>query len=124
MAFLALAGYALDAAFADAVAALAKRHPADDFVQVLHAEAIMDTQPWDYWEAAGAKPKGRAGDLLAALEKVLARNPGHTGAIHLYIHAVEASTKPERALPHAVHAGYELSQDAFAVFVLGAIAFA
>jgi len=61
----------------------------------------MDTQPWDYWEAGGAKPKGRAGDLLAALEKVLARNPAHPGAIHLYIHAVEASTKPERALPHA-----------------------
>ncbi|HEX5629351.1 MAG TPA: hypothetical protein VFX72_07245, partial [Usitatibacteraceae bacterium] len=43
---------ALDAAFADAVAALAKRYPSDDFIQVLHAEAIMDTQPWDYWEAA------------------------------------------------------------------------
>jgi tetratricopeptide (TPR) repeat protein len=47
------------------------------------------------------RPKGRAGDLLRALETVLARNPSHPGAIHLYIHAVEASTRPERALPHA-----------------------
>ncbi len=61
----------------------------------------MDTQPWDYWEAAGTKPKGRAAELLAALEKVLARNPDHPGANHLYIHTVEASTTPDRALPHA-----------------------
>ena len=61
----------------------------------------MDTQPWDYWEAGGAKPKGRAADMLAALEKVLARNPDHPGANHLYIHAVEASTTPDRALPYA-----------------------
>ena len=57
----------------------------------------MDTQPWDYWEAAGARPKGRTADILAALETVLKRNPNHAGAIHLYIHAVEASTSPEPA---------------------------
>jgi len=91
----------LDAAFADAMKAVAAQYPADDTLLTLYAEAIMDTQPWDYWEAAGAKPKGRAGELLAVLEKVLARNPRHAGAIHLYIHAVEASTRPERALPHA-----------------------
>jgi tetratricopeptide (TPR) repeat protein len=92
---------ALDAAYADAMKAVAASYPGDDTVLVLYAESVMDTQPWDYWEAGGAKPKGRASDLLAALEKVLSRNPNHPGAIHLYIHAVEASTKPERALPHA-----------------------
>ena len=61
----------------------------------------MDTQPWDYWEAAGAKPKGRTADILAGLETVLKRNPNHAGAIHLYIHAVEASTTPDRALAPA-----------------------
>ena len=61
----------------------------------------MDTQPWDYWEAGGAKPKGRGAEIVGALETVLKRNPTHPGAIHLYIHAVEASTQPERALPHA-----------------------
>jgi len=92
---------ALDAAFADAMKSVAQKYSRDDTVLTLYAESVMDTQAWDYWEAGGTKPKGRAGELLAALEKVLARNPNHPGAIHLYIHAVEASTKPARALPHA-----------------------
>ncbi len=92
---------ALDAAFADAMKAVAARHAGDDTIQTIYAEAVMDSQPWDYWEAAGAKPKGRAQEMLTALETVLARSPSHAGAIHLYIHAVEASSKPERALPHA-----------------------
>jgi len=91
----------LDAAYADAMKSVASKYPADDTILTLYAESVMDTQAWDYWEAGGARPKGRAGELLAALEKVLARNPNHPGAAHLYIHAVEASTKPERALPHA-----------------------
>jgi predicted Zn-dependent protease len=92
---------ALDAAFADAMKSVTAKYPGDDTILTLYAESVMDTQAWDYWEAGGAKPKGRAAELLAALEKVLARNPNHPGAIHLYIHAVEASTRPERALPHA-----------------------
>jgi len=91
----------LDAAYANAMKSVAEKFPGDDTVLTLYAESVMDTQAWDYWAAGGAKPKGRAGELLAALEKVLARNPNHPGAIHLYIHAVEASTKPDRALPHA-----------------------
>ena len=91
----------LDAAYADAMKEVAARFPADDTVQALYAEAAMDTQPWDYWEAAGARPKGRGAEIVRALETVLKRNPSHPGAIHLYIHAVEASTNPERALPHA-----------------------
>lgn len=92
---------ALDAAYADAMQAVAKRFPRDDTLQTLYAEAAMDTQPWDYWEAAGTRPKGRAADFVAALETVLKRHPTHPGAIHLYIHAVEASDRPERALPFA-----------------------
>jgi tetratricopeptide (TPR) repeat protein len=72
---------------------------------VLYAEALMDTQPWDYWEAGGAKPKGNGQAIVDTLEKVLKRNPQHPGAIHLYIHAVEASTHPERALPYARRLG-------------------
>jgi tetratricopeptide (TPR) repeat protein len=92
---------ALDVAFADAMKSVAAKYPADDTILTLYAESLMDTQPWDYWEAAGAKPKGRAAEMLAALETVLARNPDHPGASHLYIHAVEASTQPDRALPQA-----------------------
>jgi tetratricopeptide (TPR) repeat protein len=68
---------------------------------VLAAEAAMDTQPWDYWQAGGVQPKGRGEYIVERLEAVLKRNPNHPGAIHLYIHAVEASTRPERALAPA-----------------------
>ncbi|WP_284619401.1 tetratricopeptide repeat protein [Aquabacterium humicola] len=92
---------ALDARYADAMAAIAARFPADDTILTLAAEAAMDTQPWDYWEAGGANPKGRGAAMLDLLERVLKRNPVHPGAIHLYIHAVEASTQPEKALAPA-----------------------
>lgn len=90
-----------DAAYGDAMAEVARRFPADDTIQTLYAEALMDMQPWDYWEAGGTRPKGRVGDLIPTLERVLQRNQNHPGAIHLYIHAVEASANPKRALPHA-----------------------
>jgi tetratricopeptide (TPR) repeat protein len=95
----------LDAAYASAMEAAARKFPADDTVQVLYAEALMDTQPWDYWEAAGTKPKGNGAKIVAALETVLQRNPDHPGAIHLYIHAMEASTHVDKALPYANRLG-------------------
>ena len=55
----------------------------------------------DYWADGGKTPKGRTADLVATLESALAANPDHIGAIHLYIHAVEASDRPERAEPYA-----------------------
>jgi tetratricopeptide (TPR) repeat protein len=88
---------ALDRAYADAMVEVAERFPADQTVAVLAAEALMDVTPWDYWEAGGATPKGRTATIVALLERVLAANPDHPGAIHLYIHAVEASDRPERA---------------------------
>ncbi len=95
----------LDAAYADAMQQVAKRFPNDDTIRTLYVESAMDTQPWDYWEPGGAKPKGRGAEIVANLETVLKRTPSHPGAIHLYIHAVEASTTPERALPHAERLG-------------------
>jgi tetratricopeptide (TPR) repeat protein len=91
----------LDAAYAAAMGEAAARFPQDDDIQVLHAEALMDLSPWDYWEAGGAKPKGKTADILRALEGVLKRSPQHSGAIHYYIHMVEASDAPQRGLPHA-----------------------
>jgi tetratricopeptide (TPR) repeat protein len=91
----------LDKAYADAMAEAARSFPANDTIQVLYAEALMDLAPWDYWQAGGSKPKGRTAEMMAALETVLARNPNHAGAAHYYIHAVEASSAPERALPYA-----------------------
>ena len=91
----------LDAAYADATAALSDKYPDDLDLSVLAAEAAMDTQPWDYWEPGGKAPKGRAADIQKRLEGVLAKAPDHPGAIHLYIHLVEASDRPERAEPYA-----------------------
>jgi tetratricopeptide (TPR) repeat protein len=91
----------LDKAYADAMAEAARAFPADDTIQVLYAEALMDLAPWDYWQAGGTQPKGRTAEMIAALETVLKRNPNHPGAAHYYIHAVEASSNPERALPYA-----------------------
>lgn len=92
---------ALDRAYADAMAAAARDFPTHDTIQVLFTESLMDLSPWDYWAAGGARPKNRTAELVAALERVLARNPTHPGAAHLYIHAMEASTSPDKALPAA-----------------------
>jgi tetratricopeptide (TPR) repeat protein len=91
----------LDAAFADAMATLSDKYPDDLELAVLAAEAAMDTQPWDYWESGGKEPKGRGADIQKRLENVLAKDPNHPWAIHLYIHFVEASDRPERGEPYA-----------------------
>jgi tetratricopeptide (TPR) repeat protein len=91
----------LDRAYAEAMGDAAKRFPQDHDIQALYAEALMDLSPWDYWEPGGAKGKGNTDVIIATLERVLERNPDHPGAIHFYIHMVEASAKPERALPYA-----------------------
>lgn len=91
----------LDHAYADAMAAVSRQFPDDLDIAVLYAEAVMDVQPWDYWQPGGKKPKGTSGEALATLERVLAKRPEHPGAIHYYIHMVEASASPERAVPYA-----------------------
>jgi tetratricopeptide (TPR) repeat protein len=85
----------LDEAYAAAMGELAKKRPDDLEAATLRAEALMDLQPWNYYDAKG-KALGRTAEIVAALESVLARDPDHPGALHLYIHAVEASDKPDR----------------------------
>jgi len=87
---------ALDAAYADAMLAVAARFPGDDDIAVLAAEAAMDTTPWNYWEADKQTSIGRSGEAVRLVEGVLARNPGHVQAAHLYIHLLEAAD-PQRA---------------------------
>ena len=91
----------LDTAYAEAMDVVATRFSDDEQIAVLYAEALMDLQPWDYWAAGGTQPKGRTAEILGILEKVLAKNPEHPGAIHYYIHMVEASNQPERAESYA-----------------------
>lgn len=90
----------LDQAYADAMRDVAKRFPDDADVQALAAEALMDLHPWDLWERDGTA-KAWTPEILALLEKALAVDPRHPGANHFYIHAVEASKQPERAMHSA-----------------------
>lgn len=90
----------LDEAYAEAMRTLYRKYPDDDVAASLFAESLMNTMPWDYWLDA-ENPKPRTVEVLDALETVLARNPEHPMAIHLYIHAVEASSSPERAEKYA-----------------------
>ena len=90
----------LDSAYADAMRALAAKYPDDLDAATLAGEALMDLQPWNYW-TMGGKPKGAILEIVGTLERVLAREPNHPGACHYYIHAVESSLEPEKALPCA-----------------------
>ena len=96
--------HSLDQAYANAMRDLTKRYPEDVDAATLFAEALMDTMPWNYY-MEDRRPKAVTRELISALEFVLARDPGHPGANHYYIHAVEASPYPERALPSAERLG-------------------
>ncbi len=87
----------LDEAYAQAMAELSRSYPDDLDAATLFAESQMNLQPWDYWDEQG-RPKGNTATFVATLESVIARDPNHPGALHLYIHAVEASNEPERAV--------------------------
>lgn len=84
-------------AYADAMRQVWRRYPDDPDAGVLFAEALMNLRPWDLWTTDG-KPKPGTEEIVATLEAVLAEHPDHPGACHYYIHAVEASPQPERAL--------------------------
>ncbi len=88
--------HALDEAYAAAMGKLWRDYPDDLDAATFYAEAMMDTQPWDYWQADAMTPKGHGGEIVTTLETVMRQAPNHPGALHLYIHAVEASTTPER----------------------------
>ncbi len=91
---------ALDRVYADAMREVAQRYPDDLDAATLFAESMMDLRPWDLWTLDG-QPQPGTPEIVATLESVLKRSPNHPGAIHYYIHAVEASQQPGRALPYA-----------------------
>ncbi len=86
---------ALDQAYAMATRSLMQSRPDDLDAATFHAEALMDLQPWDYYDEQ-RRPKGHTDEFVTVLESVMQRNPDHAGALHLYVHAVEASDRPER----------------------------
>lgn len=90
----------LDLAYAAAMGKLAAQYPDDLDAAVMHAEAMMDLQPWDYYDDK-LQPKGNTAEIVSTLESVIQRNPDHPGALHLYVHAVEASADPTRGVAAA-----------------------
>ena len=90
----------LDVTYKDAMSKLAARYPDDLDAVTLYAESAMNLNPWHLWTADG-KPAEGTEEIVRVLESVLKRDPNHLGANHYYIHAVEASSHPERALPSA-----------------------
>ncbi len=95
----------LDSAWARAIGEVARKYPTDNDAQVLYAEALMDLRPWNYWSNAGKPRAPSTLETVQVLERVLKRTQDHPGACHFYIHAIEASTFPQRAVPCAERLG-------------------
>src|SRR6266852_8047500 len=89
-------------AYRDAMREVVKRFPDDLDAATLLAEAGMNLHPWGLWRADGMPEEG-TDEIVSTLESVIRRDPNHLGAIHYYIHTVEASSSPERALAGANH---------------------
>jgi tetratricopeptide (TPR) repeat protein len=90
----------LDSAYAQAMREVWRQFPRDADVGALFAESMMNLRPWDLWLPDGSPQPGTE-EILATLDTVLAFAPNHPQALHLTIHAREASTQPERAIPAA-----------------------
>jgi tetratricopeptide (TPR) repeat protein len=87
-------------AYHDAMREMAQKYPDDLDAATLFAESGMNLHPWGLWHKDGT-PEAGTEEIVATLESVLKRDPNHMGAIHYYIHTVEASVSPERALAGA-----------------------
>ena len=86
--------------YRDAMRQVARQFPDDLDAATLFAEAGMNLHPWGLWHQDGTPQEG-TDEIVATLESVIKRDPNHLGAIHYYIHSVEASNNPERALAGA-----------------------
>ena len=85
-----------DEAYSAAMKRLHERFPDDLDAASLYVESMMDLRPWGYWQRDGAPHAGTA-DVVRLAEQVMARNPKHPGALHMYVHLVESTATPERA---------------------------
>lgn len=85
-----------DEAYSAAMRALHRKYPADEDAAMLYVESMMDLRPWGYWQRDGA-PHEYTAEIVALTEQVLAKNPKHPGATHMYIHLMEGTSTPEKA---------------------------
>ncbi len=94
----------LEVDYMKAMGEVARAFPDDLDAKLLYAEAIVNLRPWKLWSPDGKPAEGTL-EAVAAIEDVLRRDPDHIGANHYYIHALEASPYPERALISADRLG-------------------
>jgi tetratricopeptide (TPR) repeat protein len=85
-----------DEAYAAAMRALHQRYPSDLDAATLYVESVMDLRPWGYWQRDGA-PHDYTAEIVTLTERVIARDPKHPGALHLYVHLMEGTSTPEKA---------------------------
>ncbi len=90
----------LDQAYAAAMREVYHTYPEDVDVGTLYIESMMNLRPWGLWTPSGQPQPGTL-EIVSTLEKLMAIRPDHAGALHLYIHAMEASATPEKALEEA-----------------------
>ena len=84
-----------DAAYAAAMREVQRRFPDDPDIATLYVESVMDLRPWGYWMPDG-RPQEGTEEIVTLTEDVIRRHPKHPGALHLYVHLMEAPM-PERA---------------------------
>ncbi len=98
---------ALDVAYADAMREVWKKHPENIDVGALFVDAMMNLRPWDLWTKDG-KPQPETPEIVSTLEHLLKMDPRHPGACHFYIHTMEASPFPDKALAAADSLRYRI----------------
>jgi hypothetical protein len=92
------------AAYARAMQDVAQKFPGDNDVQTMAAEAMMTVNAWKLWSLDGVPAPGTP-EVVTRLAGVMARDPHHPGANHYYVHAIEASPRPQDAVPAAERLG-------------------
>lgn len=90
----------LDVAYAGAMKSVYESYPNDPDIAILYVDALMNLRPWDLWSPEG-EPRPETPEIVRVIEEVLAKVPDHPMACHLYIHAMEASPAPDKALAAA-----------------------
>ncbi len=91
--------------FAEAMKPVYEANREDLDVACIYAEALMNRTPWQLWDfhTGVPNPEGSTTEAVAVLEHAFERLPGawdHPGLLHMYIHLMEMSPHPERALRH------------------------
>jgi hypothetical protein len=84
-----------DLAYSEKLKQLTLQFPEDPDIAALYGESLMDMHPWDLYDKAGEE-RPWTPEIMTALNRVLEIDPQHPGGHHFYIHAVEASSTPER----------------------------